>query len=75
MSFLQIGAWKLRIHQGDAEAMQLLFKGCPPEYEEIFRHVISLEHYVSPDYDGYYRLLRRAMVSRNLKEVPYDWER
>lgn len=63
------------MHAEDEDLLRQMFKGCPPEYEQILRHVMHLGYYEPPDYKMYQRLLRQALTTMNTNEFPYDWEK
>uniref|UniRef100_A0AC34FED7 Protein kinase domain-containing protein n=2 Tax=Panagrolaimus sp. ES5 TaxID=591445 RepID=A0AC34FED7_9BILA len=52
-----------------------LFGGCPREYVEILQYVDGLKYYDAPNYQMCYQLMRKALVSMNAQEFPYDWEK
>uniref|UniRef100_A0A0N4ZY13 non-specific serine/threonine protein kinase n=1 Tax=Parastrongyloides trichosuri TaxID=131310 RepID=A0A0N4ZY13_PARTI len=69
----QVGDYKKRCRQ--EPYIKELFTGCPREYMEILQITDSLKYYDAPNYQFVYNLMRKALVSMNVSEFPYDWEK
>ncbi|CAD5216087.1 unnamed protein product [Bursaphelenchus xylophilus] len=52
-----------------------VYQGCPKGYIDIANHVHSLKYYDPPDYENYYKILRKTFVGMGISEFPYDWEK
>lgn len=68
-----VGDYKRRCRQ--EPFVKELFAGCPREYVEILQYVDGLKYYDAPNYQMCYQQMRKALVSMNAQEFPYDWEK
>ena len=69
----EVGEYKRRCRS--EPAIKELFGGCPRELMEILQMIDNNKYYDAPNYQMCYQLMRKAMVSMNAQEFPYDWEK
>ncbi|CAO4369621.1 unnamed protein product [Caenorhabditis nigoni] len=55
--------------------MSQMFAGCPgDEYRQIMNHIDSLSYFMEPNYALIYSILKQLILTKAIKEHPYDWE-
>lgn len=69
----EVGEYKRRCRSDIG--VKELFGGCPREFVEVLRIIDGYKYHDTPNYAQLYALMRKALVSMNAQEFPYDWER